>query len=125
MAKEHDILELICERYWNAYRDGFVSIGGSASYPTWVEFSEAAAKDETRRCMRHALEVLKELPDSAFTDDLGNDTQSHIKMERGSHNKVMARILSGKPLSRKKAAKMLQAELQAESLNKAGSKHDA
>lgn len=113
-----DLLEQVCRAYWNAYRDGFLSVGGDKSYPTWDEFNEARAKDETRRCMRHALEVLKTLPDEAFTDDLEKDTIKRLKMERGSFDKVMGRILSGKPLRRKKSER-LQSELQAEALNAA------
>ena len=111
-----DILEQVTRAYWNAYRDGFLSVGGDKSYPTWDEFSEIKAKDETRRCMRHALEVLKSLPDGAFSDDLEKDTIKRLKMERGSFDAVMRRILGDKPLRRKRSEK-LQAEIQAEALN--------
>ncbi len=113
-----DIVEQVTRAYWNAYRDGFLSVGGDKSYPTWDEFSEQRAKEETRRCMRHALEVLKTLPDGAFTDDLENDSVKRLKMERGSFDKVIGRILSDKPMRRKKAER-LQAELQADALNRA------
>jgi hypothetical protein len=112
-----DILEQCCRAYWNEYRNGFLSIGGDKSYPTWDEFTEQRAKDETRRCMRHALEVLKALPDGAFSDDLEKDTVKRLKMERGSFDKVMARVLSDKPLRRKRSER-LQAEITAEALNK-------
>ena len=113
-----DIVEQLCRGYWNAYRDGFLSVGGDKSYPTWDEFNEARAKDETRRCMRLAVEVLKDLPDSAFSDDPAKDDPKRIKMEKGSYAKLFKRVFSGKPLSRKRAGK-LQAEIQAEALNKA------
>ena len=111
-----DVVEQVSRAYWNAYRDGFLSVGGDKSYPTWDEYNETRAKDETRRCMRHALEVLKTLPDGAFSDDLEKDTIKRLKMERGSFDKVMGRILGDKPLRRKKSER-LQAEIQAAALN--------
>lgn len=111
-----DIIEQACRAYWNAYRDGFLSVGGDKSYPTWDEFTEAKSKDETRRCMRHAFEVLKSLPDSAFSDDLEKDTSKRLKMERGSFDKVLSRAFGDKPM-RRKSFERTQAELQAAALN--------
>lgn len=92
--KRNDLIEEMCRRYWNAYRDGFLSVGGSADYPTWDEFREAKAKDETRRCMRHAVQALIEKHDG------------------------VAEFFPGKPL-RRKTFERTQAEVQAEALNMA------
>lgn len=92
MKAADTVAERMARAWWNAYRDGFLAVGGDRSYPTWDEFSEARAKAETVRCMRHAAEVLRE-----FIPDF--DT-----------------LFDGKPMRRKKAEK-LQAELQAEALN--------
>lgn len=55
------MLEALCEGYWNAFRDGYIAVGGDpASYPVWKN-SRDPVKQETRRCMRHAVEQLKEL----------------------------------------------------------------
>lgn len=113
-ALKGDAIEQMCRNYWNAYRDGFLSVGGSAEYPTWDEFSEAKAKDETRRCMRHAVEALLDLPDSVFTDDPAK--KAHARMEKGSFKALHARMFPDKAL-RRKTFERTQAELQAEALN--------
>lgn len=91
--KRNDLIEQMCRAYWNSFRDGFVSIGGDPSYPMWDEFAEPKAKDETRRCMRHAVEELNGKIDN-FAD-----------------------LFPHKPMRRKGFEKM-QAEIQAEALNK-------
>lgn len=54
-----DLIELMCERYWNAFRAGYCAAGGRPEeYPEWKQ-STAAVKEETRRCMRHAAEALR------------------------------------------------------------------
>lgn len=54
-----DLVELMCERYWNAFRQGYCQSGGKpADYPTWKEATDPV-KEETRRCMRHAVEVFR------------------------------------------------------------------
>lgn len=50
-------LERLCEAYWNAFRDGFLRVGGK-DYPLWVQ-GHPEVKAETMRCMRHAMETLK------------------------------------------------------------------
>lgn len=56
------IIERMCERYWNAYRDG-VAKAGLRDYPTWKESADPV-KQETRRLIRHAVEELKpHIPD--------------------------------------------------------------
>lgn len=50
-------LERICEAYWNAFRDGFLRVGGKG-YPLWNQ-GHPEVKAETMRCMRHAMETLK------------------------------------------------------------------
>lgn len=60
-----DLIDKLAERYWNAFRDGFLSVGGDRSYPTWAE-SNDPVKTETMRCLRQAVELLR--------DDWGNKT---------------------------------------------------
>lgn len=53
-----DVVELMCERYWNAFREGYCAVGGRPEdYPTWRQATDPV-KEETRRCMRHAAEAL-------------------------------------------------------------------
>lgn len=53
-----DVVELMCERYWDAHRAGYCSVGGRPEdYPTWKKSTDPV-KEETRRCMRHAVEAL-------------------------------------------------------------------
>lgn len=60
----NDTIERMCERYWNAYRDGIVK-AGLRDYPKWKESTDPV-KEETRRCMRHAVEMLKPELGEAF-----------------------------------------------------------
>lgn len=110
-----DVLEEMCKRYWDAYRDGHIAVGGDPSYPTWDQFAEAKAKDETRRCMRHAVEALLDLPDTAFTADAKQ--KAHVRMERGAFKALHERVFPEKPMRRKGYEKM-QSEAIAEALNK-------
>lgn len=53
-----DVVELMCERYWDAFRAGYCAVGGRPEdYPTWKKSTDPV-KEETRRCMRHAVEAL-------------------------------------------------------------------
>lgn len=53
-----DVVELMCERYWDAFRTGYCAVGGRPEdYPTWKQATDPV-KEETRRCMRHAVEAL-------------------------------------------------------------------
>lgn len=53
-----DVVELMCERYWDAFRAGYCAVGGRPEdYPTWKQATDPV-KEETRRCMRHAAEAL-------------------------------------------------------------------
>lgn len=53
-----DVIELMCERYWDAFRAGYCAVGGRPEdYPTWKKATDPV-KEETRRCMRHAAEAL-------------------------------------------------------------------
>ncbi len=117
-----DALEAMVRAYWNAYREGVMAVGGpgTAAYPTWDEFSEIRAKNETRRCMRYAIEALNDLPDSAFIDKPAKtaDDKKHVTMERGSLSAVLGRAFPEKPM-RRKAHEKLQAEIAAEHLNRA------
>lgn len=65
-----DLIEAMCERYWDAFRAGYCESGGRPEdYPTWKQ-SNDPVKEETRRCMRHAVEALRPhmVTDGAFDD---------------------------------------------------------
>jgi len=50
------MIERMAEAYWNAFRDGYIAVGGRPeTYPTWQQ-SRDPQKDETIRCLRHAVE---------------------------------------------------------------------
>ena len=51
------IIEAMAERYWNAYQAG-ITAAGLRGYPKWHESTDPV-KEETRRCMRHAVEAIK------------------------------------------------------------------
>lgn len=52
-------LEQMARAYWMAFRDGYIKVGGNPKdYPTW-EQSRDPVKQETIRCLRHAVETLK------------------------------------------------------------------
>ncbi len=108
--KKSDAIEAMARAYWNAYRDGFLAVGGTADYPTWDTFAEERSKAETRRCMRHAVEALLDLPLSVY------GTKSNQKLEQGSFKALHARMFPEKPMRRTKFERM-QAEIQAEALN--------
>lgn len=56
------MIERMAEAYWNAFRDGYIAVGGRPeSYPTWQQ-SRDPQKDETIRCLRHAVECMKLFP---------------------------------------------------------------
>lgn len=60
-STSEDLVELMCERYWDAFRQGYCQSGGKpADYPTWKQSTDPV-KEETRRCMRHAVEALRGL----------------------------------------------------------------
>ena len=60
------MLEQLAEAYWNAFRDGFMRVGGTKDYPKWGQ-SDDPVKAETLRCLRHAVECLRpEIGDEAF-----------------------------------------------------------
>jgi len=65
-----DLVEMMCERYWDAFRAGYCEVGGRPEdYPTWKQATDPV-KAETRRCMRHAVEALREhmVTEGAFED---------------------------------------------------------
>lgn len=71
-------INAMTERYWSAFRAGYIAVGGKAEdYP---EF--AAAHDpiiaETKRCLRHAAEELRDVwgkPfDEVFPDSIEDRT---------------------------------------------------
>lgn len=54
------MIERMAEAYWNAFRDGYIAVGGRPeTYPTWQQ-SRDPQKDETIRCLRHAVELCRE-----------------------------------------------------------------
>lgn len=53
-------IEKFCAAYWDAFRAGFLKVGGDPSYPLWKE-SNDPVKIETMRCVRHAMETLKKI----------------------------------------------------------------
>lgn len=59
-------LERMAEKYWNAFRDGYARVGGDArEYPTWAE-SNDPVKEETMRCLHHAIvHIWKEVPSTS------------------------------------------------------------
>lgn len=60
------MIERMAEAYWNAFRDGYIAVGGRPeTYPTWQQ-SRDPQKDETIRCLRHAMQAAFELDDAAL-----------------------------------------------------------
>ncbi len=53
-----DLIEKLAEKYWNSFRDGFLSVSTERGYPTWAE-SNDPVKIETKRCLRQAIELLR------------------------------------------------------------------
>jgi hypothetical protein len=54
-----DLVEEMCERYWDAFRQGYCEVGGRPEdYPTWKKSTDPV-KEETRRCMRFAVEAFR------------------------------------------------------------------
>ena len=51
-------VEDMAEAYWNAFRDGFIRVGGTQKYPLWSQ-SHDPIKEETMRCMLHAVQMLR------------------------------------------------------------------
>ncbi len=56
-------LDDMAEAYWNAFREGFVRVGGDPKqYPTWRQargINRDAVRNETLRCLRQAVEELR------------------------------------------------------------------
>lgn len=94
-------LEKFAAAYWDAFRNGFLKVGGDASYPMWKE-SNDPVKEETMRCLRHAMETLKKLPLSHFVDDdIAPEQRDGIaKMNRGKFVAVLERAFPDKPIAR-------------------------
>lgn len=113
-ALKGDMIEALCRGYWNAFRAGHLAVGGDKLYPSWDETGHQRAKDETRRCMRWAVEALTDLPDAAFGDPTD---KKHIAMERGAFNKVLGTIFPDKPRRRSKKSELLSTEIMQEVQN--------
>jgi hypothetical protein len=88
-----DMTERMAEKFWNAFRDGYIAAARQSGakgtdYPTWKQ-SNDPVKDETRRCMRHAVEELKTLyPNTFATTFPGKPERRKLKM---SANDAMLR----------------------------------
>lgn len=89
----------MAEAYWNAFRDGFVRVGGDPKqYPTWRQGKDPntrAVQSETTRCMRHAVEALREAFDAnkvagPFFDDLFPDKPVKRSSARTVNDDAMA-----------------------------------
>ncbi len=73
-------LERLAEAYWNAFRDGYARVGGDPrEYPLWSQ-SHDPIKQETLRCLRYAVETLKEHPwaDRPVIGDTQDDFNDRI-----------------------------------------------
>lgn len=61
-------LERVAEAYWNSFRDGLIAKGiPPKDYPKWGA-SRDPVKDETLRCLRHAVETLRKDWDKPFDE---------------------------------------------------------
>lgn len=73
-------IERMAAAYWNAFREGYIAVGGNpASYPTW-EQSRDPVKNETLRCMRHAVEEIINSAPLVF-DPYGDEVVAHALRE--------------------------------------------
>lgn len=62
------MIERLGESYWNAFRAGYIAVGGNpAAYPTWQQSTDPV-KNETLRCLRHAVEELISPPIDAIQE---------------------------------------------------------
>lgn len=62
-------LERVCAAYADAFRDGFMRVGGGKDYPLWSQY-HPDTRAETMRCMRHAMEMLRARPETDGIDDV-------------------------------------------------------
>lgn len=67
-------LERCCQAYCDAFRDGFIRVGGGKDYPLWSQY-HPETKAETMRCMAYAMAVVKKeladpLLDALFPEPL-------------------------------------------------------
>lgn len=88
-------LDKMAEAYWNAFRRGFGKVGGPVNeYPTWKKGPKSVTS-ETERCMRHAVEILREDFDKnkiagPFFDDLFPDRPAERSAARTANDDAMA-----------------------------------
>jgi len=83
-------LEKVSEAYWNAFRDGFGQIGGPVwDYPKWSG-SRDPIKNETMRCMRHAVEALREVWGKPF-DEVFPDSPVKRSLKATKTDRAFAR----------------------------------
>lgn len=72
-------LDAVCAAYWEAFRQGYFRVGGRPEdYPAWDK-APKAIREETMRCMRHAVEPLKE----HFTPGLWDEVFPERLAKRG------------------------------------------
>lgn len=54
-----DAASKLAEAYWEAFRQGVIGVSGQAdAYPSW-KASRDPVKNETVRCLRHAMEKIR------------------------------------------------------------------
>lgn len=92
-------LERVCEAYCNAFRDGFMRVGGGKDYPLWSQY-HPETKAETMRCMRHAMEEIRDeymAPDGASLsfDELFPEPLAKRSTKRTQADAEMAKRLKG------------------------------
>lgn len=89
-------LDDMAEAYWNAFRDGFVRVGGDPKqYPTWRQGKDPntqAVQSETLRCMRFAAEALRDVWGQPF-DDVFPDKTARRSSARTINDDSMAERL--------------------------------
>lgn len=88
----------MAEAYWNAFREGYFRVGGRPEdYPTWAQSTDPV-KAETLRCMRHALEPIKQ----HFTDGLFDDLfpEGLAKRRRGNVSQNDADFVKSQKIAR-------------------------
>lgn len=73
------MLDDIASAYWDAFRQGYFKVGGRPEeYPEWKS-APLAVKEETLRCLRHAVEPLK----VHFTEELWSEVFPEGVVQRG------------------------------------------
>ncbi len=97
-----DLIEKLASGYWDAFRNGFLSVGGDRNYPTWAE-SNDPVKVETMRCLRQALEGIRDEWDSKTFDQAFPDSPLRRRdIPETATEARLIRTLGKKPLGKPK-----------------------